>query len=67
MGPGMDFTIFAVHILGMSSIIGSINIITTLLNMRAPGMTMMKMPMFCWTWLITAYLLIAVMPVSRAR
>ncbi|HSD40825.1 MAG TPA: cytochrome c oxidase subunit I [Burkholderiales bacterium] len=63
MGPGMDLTIFAVHILGMSSILGSINIITTVLNMRAPGMTMMKMPLFCWTWLITAYLLIAVMPV----
>ncbi|MCU0896885.1 MAG: cbb3-type cytochrome c oxidase subunit I, partial [Burkholderiales bacterium] len=40
-----------------------INIITTILNMRAPGMTLMKMPLFCWTWLITAYLLIAVMPV----
>ncbi len=63
MGPGMDTTIFAVHILGMSSIMGSINIITTILNMRAPGMTLMKMPMFVWTWLITAYLLIAVMPV----
>jgi len=62
-GPSMDMMIFAVHLLGMSSIMGSINIITTLLNMRAPGMTMMKMPMFCWTWLITAYLLIAVMPV----
>src|SRR3954463_13081919 len=63
MGMGMDFTIFAVHILGMSSILGSINIITTILNMRAPGMTLMKMPMFCWTWLITAYLLVAAMPV----
>ena len=63
MGPAMDLTIFAVHILGMSSIMGSINIITTLLNLRAPGMTLMKMPLFCWTWLITAYLLIAVMPV----
>jgi cytochrome c oxidase subunit I len=62
-GISMDLTIFAVHILGMSSILGSINIITTLLNMRAPGMTLMKMPLFCWTWLITAYLLIAVMPV----
>jgi len=49
--------------MGASSIMGSINIITTILNMRAPGMTLMKMPMFCWTWLITAYLLIAVMPV----
>ena len=62
-GPAMDLTIFAVHILGMSSIMGSINIITTLLNMRAPGMGLMKMPLFCWTWLITAYLLVASMPV----
>ncbi|ALK99585.1 cytochrome oxidase subunit I [Massilia sp. WF1] len=63
MGTGMDMTIFAVHLMGASSIMGSINIITTILNMRAPGMTLMKLPMFCWTWLITAYLLIAVMPV----
>ena len=63
MGPGMDAAIFAMHLLGASSIMGSINIITTILNMRAPGMTLMKMPMFAWTWLITAYLLIAVMPV----
>ena len=62
-GMGMDLTIFAVHILGMSSIMGSINIITTILNLRAPGMTLMKMPMFPWTWLITAYLIIAVMPI----
>ena len=62
-GMGTDLTIFAVHIMGASSIMGSINIITTILNLRAPGMTLMKMPMFCWTWLITAYLLIAVMPV----
>src|SRR5687768_17596532 len=60
---GMDLAIFAVHIMGASSIMGSINIITTILNLRAPGMTLMKMPLFCWTWLITAYLLIAVMPV----
>jgi cytochrome c oxidase subunit 1 len=63
MGMGMDLAIFAVHILGMSSILGSINIITTILNMRAPGMTLMKMPLFVWTWLITAYLLLAAMPV----
>jgi len=63
MGPSMDTSIFALHLLGASSIMGSINIIVTVLNMRAPGMTLMKMPMFCWTWLITAYLLIAVMPV----
>ncbi len=63
MGPGMDLAIFAIHILGASSIMGAINIITTILNMRAPGMTLMKMPMFCWSWLITAYLLLVVMPV----
>ena len=62
-GIGMDLTIFAVHILGRSSIMGSINIATTILNLRAPGMTLMKMPMFPWTWLITAYLIIAVMPI----
>ena len=63
MGPSMDAGIFALHILGASSIMGSINIIVTILNMRAPGMTLMKMPLFCWTWLITAYLLVAAMPV----
>ena len=63
MGMGMDMAIFALHIMGASSIMGSINIIATILNMRAPGMTLMKMPLFVWTWLITAYLLIAVMPV----
>lgn len=62
-GPGYDMTILAIHIMGLSSIIGSINIITTILNMRAPGITLMKMPMFVWTWLITAFLLVAVMPV----
>lgn len=63
MGMGMDMAIFAIHLLGASSIMGAINIIVTILNMRAPGMTLMKMPLFCWTWLITAYLLLAVMPV----
>src|SRR6267143_1155591 len=50
-------------IMVFGSIMGSINIITTILNMRAPGMTLIRMPLFVWTWLITAYLLIAVMPV----
>ncbi len=59
----LAFFVFAVHLLGISSIMGSINIIATILNMRAPGMTLMKMPLFVWTWLITAFLLIAVMPV----
>ena len=62
-GMGMDFLIFAVHLLGISSILASINIVTTILNMRAPGMTLMKMPMFVWSWLFTGFLLIIVMPV----
>src|SRR6056300_999823 len=61
--PSVTFFIFAIHILGVSSIMGSINIIATVMNMRAPGMTYMKMPLFVWTWLITAFLLVAVMPV----
>ena len=59
----VNYFIFGVHIMGASSIMGSINIIATVMNMRAPGMTYMKMPMFVWTWLITAFLLVAVMPV----
>jgi len=63
-GPAStDYFIFGVHLMGISSIMGSINVIVTILNMRAPGMTLMKMPIFVWTWLITAFLLIAVMPV----
>ena len=66
MQPSLDFAIFALHLLGASSIMGAINIIVTILNMRAPGMSLMRMPMLCWGWLITAYLLIAVMPVLAA-
>ena len=61
--PSVTFFIFAIHVMGASSIMGSINIIATIMNMRAPGMDYMKMPMFVWTWLITAFLLVAVMPV----
>lgn len=61
--PSVTFFIFSVHMMGVSSILGAINIVATILNMRAPGMTLMKMPLFVWTWLITAFLLIAVMPV----
>ncbi len=58
-----DFFIFAVHLLGFSSIMGAINIIATVLNMRAPEMRLMDMPLFVWTWLITSFLLIGAMPV----
>jgi len=61
--PSVTFFIFSVHIMGASSIMGAINIIATIFNMRAPGMTWLKLPLFVWTWLITSFLLIAVMPV----
>src|SRR5690554_1143010 len=62
-GSSMAFVIFAIHMMGISSIMGAINVIATVLNMRAPGVDLLKMPIFPWTWLITAFLLIAVMPV----
>jgi len=62
-GNHLPFAIFSVHLLGISSIMAAINIIVTVFNMRAPGMSLMKMPLFVWTWVITAFLLIAVMPV----
>lgn len=63
-GPkSTDFMIFSIHLMGISSIMGSINIIVTVFNLRAPGMTFMKLPVFVWSWLITAFLLLAVMPV----
>ncbi len=62
-GNAFPFVIFSIHLMGISSIMGSINVVATILNMRAPGMTLLKMPLFVWTWLITAYLLIATMPV----
>lgn len=61
--PSTDFLIVSIHLMGMSSILGAINIIATILNLRAPGMTLMKMPLFAWSWLITAFLLILAMPI----
>jgi len=62
-GTSFPMLIFAVHLMGASSIMGAINVVVTIMNMRAPGMSLLKMPLFVWSWLITAYLLIAVMPV----
>src|SRR5690242_3567470 len=62
-GASFPMLIFSIHLMGASSILGAINVVVTIMNMRAPGITLLRMPLFVWTWLITAYLLIAVMPV----
>ena len=65
-GVGVDYYIWSLQIAGVGTLLSGVNLIATIVKMRAPGMSMMKMPIFCWTALCTNILIVAAFPVLTA-